>query len=221
MDLTTLTYVFLLAVAFLGFDAAIHPPDAILESETIGTFDKTTVTPALVDDVMRQTVQRIEATPSVMTRAAIRVGRLQGLAMSVAEAVKMQSVAYALQSQLGYRTDQIKITLYGEGGTAKVLLTGTGQQRMTSFQLQLKLEPNETIVELLERASVIGIAHIDPYITALNQMQTHADDKDFKVAETIIKYAMEALPPTPVNFERSLFENLNGLIALFHDDVKG
>jgi len=162
MDLTTLTYVFLLAIGFLSFDAALHPPDAILESEAIGTFDKTTITAALVDDVMKQTVQRIEATPTVMTRAAIRVGRLQGLAMSVAEAVKMQSLAYALQAQLGYRTDQIKITVYGEGGTAKVLVTGTGQQRMTSFQQQLTLEPGETIVELLQRASVVGIAHIDP-----------------------------------------------------------
>ena len=220
MDLTTLTYVFLLAIGFLSFDAALHPPDAILESEAIGTFDKTTITAALVDDVMKQTVERIEATPTVMTRAAIRVGRLQGLAMSVAEAVKMQSVAYALQAQLGYRIDQIKITLYGEGGSAKVLVTGTGQQRMTSFQQQLTLEPNETIVELLERASVIGIAHIDPYVTALNQMQIHADDKNFTVAQTIIKYAMETLPPTPLNFERSLFENLNGLIALFNGDTK-
>jgi tetratricopeptide (TPR) repeat protein len=220
MDLTTLTYVFLLAIGFLSFDAALHPPDAILESEAIGTFDKTTITAAFVDDVMKQTVQRIEATPTVMTRAAIRVGRLQGLAMSVAEAVKLQSVAYALQAQLGYRIDQIKITLYGEGGSAKVLVTGTGQQRMTSFQQQLTLEPNETIVELLQRASVIGIAHIDPYVTALNQMQSHADDKNFTVAHTIIKYAMETLPPTPLNFERSLFENLNGLIALFNGDTK-
>jgi tetratricopeptide (TPR) repeat protein len=219
MDLTTLTYVLLLAVAYLGFDAAIHPPDAILEAEAVGTFEKTTITVSLVDDVLNQQVQRIASTPTVMTRPAVRVGRLQGLAMSVAEALKMQSVAYALQAQLGYRTDQIKVSLYGEGGTAKVLVTGTGRQRMTSFQQHLTLEPGETIVGLIERAAVVGMAHLDPYLTALYQIQSHAEDKDFTTALTISKYAMAALPPTPVNFERSLFENLNGLIALFNGDA--
>lgn len=220
MDLTTLTYVLLLMVGYLGFDAAMHPPDAILEAEAIGTFEKTTINVALVDDVLNQEAQRIAATPTVMTRPVIRVGRLEGLAMGVAEAMKMQAVAYALQAQLGYRPDQIKVSLFGEGGAAKVLVTGTGHQRMTSFQQQLTLEPGETIVDLLQRAAVVGMAHIDPYITALNEMQSHAGDKDFTHAQTIIKFAMAGLAPTPQSFERSLFENLNGLIALFNGDAK-
>jgi tetratricopeptide (TPR) repeat protein len=219
MDLTTLTYVLLLMVGYLGFDAAMHPPDAILEAEAIGTFEKTTINVALVDDVLNQEAQRIAATPTVMTRPVIRVGRLEGLAMGVAEAMKMQAVAYALQAQLGYRPDQIKVSLFGEGGAAKVLVTGTGHQRMTSFQQQLTLEPGETIVDLLQRAAVVGMAHIDPYITALNEMQSHAGDKDFTHAQTIIKFAMAGLAPTPQSFERSLFENLNGLIALFNGDA--
>jgi tetratricopeptide (TPR) repeat protein len=220
MDLTTLSFVLMIAVGYLGLDAAIHPPDAILEAETTGTFEKTSISVTLVEDVLNQTVQQIESTPSVMTRPAIRVGRLQGLAMSVAEALKLQAVAYALQAQLGYQTDQIKLTVYGEGGTAKVLVTGKGRQSMTSFQQQLVLEPGETIIGMLERASIIGMAHLDPYITALNDMQTHADDKDFTVARTITQYALAKLPPTPINFERSLFENLSGLMALFNGDVK-
>jgi tetratricopeptide (TPR) repeat protein len=219
MDLTTLTYVLLLAVGFLGVDAAMHPPDAILEAEAIGTFEKTTINVDLVNEVLNQEVDRISATPTVMTKPVIRVGRLPGLAMSVAEAMKMQSVAYALQAQLGHRPDQIKVSLYGEGGTAKILVTGTGYQRMPSFQQQLTLEPGETIVDLVRRATMVGMAHIDPYITALNEMQIHANDKDFTHAETIIKYAIAVLPPTPVNFDRSLFENLNGLIALFRGDI--
>ena len=219
MDLTTLTYVFLLAIGFLGFDAAIHSPDTILEAEAVGTFEKTTINAGLVNEALTQTVQSISSTPTIMTTPVIRVGRLQGLAMSLAQAVKMEFVAYALQAQLGYRPDEIKISLYGEGGTARVLVSGTGHQRMTSFEEQLNLEPGETIVDLVDRATVVGMAHVDPYITALYEMQKHADDKDFTHAETIIDYAMAGLPPTPRNFERSLFENLNGLIALFNGDA--
>jgi tetratricopeptide (TPR) repeat protein len=220
MDLTTLTYAIIIALGFLGVDAVMHHPDVILQSEASGTFEKTTVNADLVNDVMKEEVERISATPTVMTKPVVRVGRLEGIAMSVSEAFKMQSIAYALQAQLGYSSDEIKLSLFGEGGTAKVLITGTGHQHIASFQQQVTLEPGESIVGLLQRSTVIGMAHVDPYITALSEMQSHADDKDFTVSQTIIKYAMAALPPTPENFERSLFENLNGLIALFNGDAK-
>lgn len=219
MDLTTLTYVLILVIGFFGVDAAMHPPDVILEAQATGTFEKTTVNVDLVDDVLKQEVLRVASTPTVMTKPVIRVGRLQGLAMSMAEATKTQAVAYALQAQIGYRSDEIKVSLFAEGGTAKVLVTGTGQRRMASFQQQVTLEPGETLVDLLRRATMTGMAHVDPYITALNEMQSHAEDKNFTNAETIIKFAMAGLPPTSLNFERSLFENLNGLIALFKGDA--
>jgi tetratricopeptide (TPR) repeat protein len=217
MDLTSLTYVLVLLFGYLGVDAALHPPDAILEAEAVGTF--ATIKSGLVDEVLRQEVERIAATPTVMTKPVMRVGRLEGLAMSLAEAANMQSVAYALQAQLGSRPDQIKFTLFGEDGTAKVLVTGIGRQRMQSFQQELVLQSGETLVGLLQRAAVVGMAHLDPYLTALNEMLSHAEDKNFTTAQAIIDYSLATLPPTPEHFERSLFENLNGLIALFNGDA--
>jgi hypothetical protein len=101
-----------------------------------------------------------------------------------------------------------------------VLVSGTGHKRMASFQQLLTQEQGETVIALVQRAAVIGMAHIDPYITALSEVQSHADDRDFADAETVIRFALASLPPTPVNFERSLFENLNGIIALFRGDAK-
>jgi tetratricopeptide (TPR) repeat protein len=220
LDLTTLTYVVVLLFGFLGVDAIVHHPDVILEAQSTGVFEKTNISVDLVNDVLRQEVERISATPTVMTKPVIRVGRLEGLAMSVSEALKMQALAYALQAQVGYRPDEIKLSLYAEGGTAKVLVSGTGHKRMASFQQLLTQEQGETVIALVQRAAVIGMAHIDPYITALSEVQSHADDRDFADAETVIRFALASLPPTPVNFERSLFENLNGIIALFRGDAK-
>ncbi len=219
MDLTTLSYLMLLFVGILGVDIATHRPDVILEAQASGTFDKSTINTELVNDIMTNEVQRIAATPSVMTQPVIRVGRLEGFTMSLAEVLRLQSVAYALQAQFGSRPDEIKINLFGEGGMAKVLVTGVGQRKMASFRQQIVQEPNETIVDLVQRAVIVGMSHIDPYITALSEVQTHAEDKDFTRAETIIRFGMAALPPAPISFERSLFENLNGIIALFRNDA--
>ncbi len=220
MDVTTLSYVFVLLVAFLGFDMAARPPDVILEAQVVGQADRTTLNVDVATDVLRQEVRRISATPTVMTTPVFRVGRLEGVGMSVAEYLRMESVAYALQAQFGARPDQIKITLFNEAGTTKALVAGLGQRSMASFQQEIALEPGETVLGLVQRASVIGMAHVDPYITALNETVVHADDKDFSHALAIIDYAMTSLPPTPLHFERSLLENLRGIIALFEGDVE-
>lgn len=219
MDLTSLTYLFMLLVGFLGVDAAMHPPDAILDGEASAAF-KDTINSTMVGDVLNGEVARISSTATIMTRPVIRVGQLQGVAMSIAQTFKMEQVAYALQAQLGHQPDQIKVSLFGEGGTAKVLITGTSHRHMAPFQQELVQQQGETILALLQRAAVTGMAHIDPYVTALSEVQTHAADKDFAEAESIIHDAMNRLPPTPESFDRSLFENLNGLIALFRNDVE-
>lgn len=79
-------------------------------------------------------------------------------------------------------------------------------------------EKEETLVALAHRAAILTMARIDPYITALNLMQRHTDDKDFHDAEAVMAFAMATLPPTPQNVERSRFLNLEGIIALFRDD---
>ena len=220
MDLTTLSYVFMLLVGFLGVDAAMHPPDAILVGEASGSFKDTTINGTMVTDVLTEEAARISSTPTLMTRPVIRVGLNQGVAMSIAESMKMEKVAYALQAQLGHQPDQIKVSLFSEDGTVKVLITGTGHRRTSAFQKQLSLQPNETVIALLQQAAVVGMTHIDPYITALNEVQRHAADKNFADAEAIIQEAMSHFPPTPESFDRSLFENLKGLIALFRNDIE-
>src|SRR4051812_9335510 len=102
-----------MVVGLLGVDVAMHPPDVILDGQGLGT-EKTSVNATLIEDVLKQEVEQISATPTVMAKPVLRVGRLQGFAMSVAEAMKMESVAYAFQAQLGYRPDEIKISLFNE-----------------------------------------------------------------------------------------------------------
>jgi hypothetical protein len=130
----------------------------------------------------------------VTTKPVIREERLEAIAMCVSEALTMQSIARALQAQVGYRQDEIKISHYGEGGTAKVLVSGMGRARIASFQQKLVLDPGETIVELLQRAAVIGIAHIGLCVTALSEVPSQTDDHDFTDAETVIKFALAGLP---------------------------
>lgn len=218
MDLTTFSLAVGLIIALLGFDTMLHPRDVVLEAQVAARVEKIVITEEMLTDILKEEVGRISDTQSVIARPIVQVGRPDGIAISIAEALHVPSVAYAVQSQLGIQPDHIKLRLFAEESTAKILVTGFGSRRFNSFQQEVVQQKDESIVALAHRASVIAIARIDPYITALNLMQRHADDRDFHDCEAIIQYAMAQLPPTPVNAERSRFENLQGIIALFHND---
>jgi len=215
MDVTTLAMVVMLAMTAVGFDAIWHPPEVILEASAPGKLEKTTVDEGMINGILKSEVDRISSTPTLMAKPKVQLGRGGGLGMAIASAVNMQSIAYALQSQTGYQPDQIKIALFSEDGTVKVLVTGSGGQRVRSFEQLVEQQKGETVVALLHRAALIGMSRIDPYLTALDLMQRHAADKDFSDAETLINFAKSQIPPTPASLERSLYENLQGILALF------
>ena len=146
------------------------------------------------------------------------MGANKGLGMAIAQAVNLQAVTLALQTRLGYQPERIKLTLLSEDGTVRMVIDGSGLGGRIStppFQKSIVLRPGETLASLVHRAALAGVAEIDPYFTALYLVRSHAADKDFTAAETQINKAKAGLPPTPVSYDRSLLENLQGIIALF------
>lgn len=218
MDLTTLSLTIALILGVLGIDTIWHPRDVVLEAQVASQISQSTFTEEMLSDIVKEEAMRVADTPSIVARPVIQVGRADGIAISIAESLHVGSVAYALQSQVGIQPDHIKLRMFIEGGTPKILVTGFGNRRFASFQQEVVQEKGETLVGLAHRAAILTMARIDPYITALNLMQRHTDDKDFNDAEAVMTFAMATLPPTPENVERSRFLNLQGIIALFRDD---
>jgi tetratricopeptide (TPR) repeat protein len=215
LTLTTLTYIVLLAVGALGIDTVVHPTEVVLQTASAGKLDKVTIDDAMINDIVRREIDRISSTPTLVGRPRVELGQQGGIGMAIATAANLQSVAYALQSEAGITPDQIGITLFSEDGMAKVLVTGTGHHRLRSFEQLVVQQKGETVIDLLHRAALVGMSRIDPYLTALSLIQRHASDQDFNDAETLITFAKGQIPPTPTSFERSLFENMQGILALF------
>jgi tetratricopeptide (TPR) repeat protein len=215
MDLTTLTMIVMLAVAAVGFDTVWHPTEVILQASTAGKLDKITIDQNMINGILRSEVDLISATPTLVGKPRVELGRQGGIGMAIATAANLQSLAYALQQDVGYRPDQIGIALFSENGAVKVLVTGSGGERVTGFEQLVEQQKGETVIDLLHRAALIGMARVDPYLTALSLIQRHETDRHFSDAETLITVAKGKIAPTPFSFDRSLFENLQGILALF------
>ena len=170
MDLTTLTMFVMLAMAAVGLDTVWHPTEVILEASAAGKIDKATIDENMINGILKSEVDRISSTPTLMAKPRVRLASQGGIGMAIASAVNMQSVAYALQTKVGIQPDQIRIALFSEDGAIKVLVTGSGGQRVRSFEQQVEQQKGETVVALLHRAALVGMSRIDPYLTALDLM---------------------------------------------------
>ena len=217
-DLTTVMMTILLALGAFGADAVWHPQDVILEASASGKLDKVSVDVNMINTILENEVDRISQTPSIAAKPDVHLARQGGVAVAIASAVNMQSLIYAVQTKFGHQPDEIKIALFAEDGGAKVLVTGSGREQVATFEQEVVQQKGETIVALLHRAALTGMARIDPYLTALNLMERHAVDKDFTDVETLVNFAKSQLSPMPHSPTRSLFENLQGVLALFREN---
>src|SRR5205807_386810 len=78
----------------------------------------------------------------------------------------------------------------------------------------------EGLIAFVRRCALWGASQLAPYTTALYLLQKHAPDGDFTDVVALAEHAKVLLPPTPTSADRSLFQNLLGLVALFKNDAK-
>ena len=219
MDPTALAAALLVALGLLGADAVMHSDNLIVEVVTPPRSDKISIDEATLEQTFEGQLQAIAATRSLVDPPEIRASRKQGLGMALAEAAHVKGVAYALQTELGYASDRLRLALFLQNGTLQGLLTGTGHAGVNFEQVMMPRD-NESLPSFVRRTALFGASQLAPYTTALYLLQAHSGDKEFTDVLALAEHAKAKLPPTPVNFLRSLFENLHGIVALFHNDSK-
>jgi Flp pilus assembly protein TadD len=173
----------------------------------------------MLNAVMKAQTEEIFLTPSVVSKPVIRMSNQKGIGLSVIDALSLSKVADSLQEQMGYRPARVGLHLFSEGSTVKVLVTGYETRRWGTFEQEVVQVKDERVVSLVKRATIVAMATIDPYMTALNLMRRHIKDKDFKGSEDVIAFAKARLGTAKINTERSMLENLEGMIALFRRDT--
>ena len=218
MDLTALLTGAFLLLSALGFDTVMHPRDIVLEAHKASQLGTVSLTDTMLNAVMKAQVEEIFLTKSVVTKPTIRLSNQKGIGVTITDAIGLSAVANALQEQMGYRPDRIELHVFKENEITKVLVSGYHARQNGMFEQEVVQVKDERIVSLVQRATAVAMATIDPYVTALNLMRRHIRDRDFSQSEAVIAYAKARLRSTTVNPERAMLENLEGMIALFRHD---
>jgi tetratricopeptide (TPR) repeat protein len=222
MDLFTLGAALLVALSLLGADAVIHSGSVAVEVATapqLVRMDKMSIDQPTLEAEFEDQLNRIATTHSVVSPPEIRSSREQGIGMALAQAAKVESIAYAMKSQLGYRPDTLRLALYVENSQLRGLVSGNSPLVGSFRHIMVPME-GEGVVAFVRRCALWGGSQLAPYSSALFLMQLHSADRDFRDVLELAAHAKGLLPPMPLSADRSLFDNLIGIVALFQNDPR-
>jgi tetratricopeptide (TPR) repeat protein len=217
MELTTMMLAVVLTFGLLGTDTVIHRGSVAVEVAAIPKIDNISIDEGTISAEFDDQLDMITQTSSVVRPLEIRSRAEIGVGMALAEALGAQNIAYAFQRQLGYRPDSIRYALFVEGNTLHALISGRSHL-IGSFRQVLSPHQGEPLIAFVQRGAMWAASQLAPYSCALYLLQKHSVDRDFSDVVALIHQAKGLLPATPTSFDRSLFENLLGLVALFKDD---
>ena len=217
MDPMTLLTAFLLLLGVIATDTMLNPVAVQIDVSAPTNVYRDVIDQASLEDMFNAQLDKVAATASVVHPPEIKSSSEQSIGLTLAESVKLKPVAIALQRQVGSDPDRLRFALFLDGKELRGVVAGHSKS-LASFSQTFTQAPDETTLNLVQRAANWGAAQLAPYNTALDLLQRHGGDGDFRDVAALCEHAILHQPPAPVNPTRGQFENLQGLIALFRND---
>ena len=217
MDPTTLFAAVLIALGLLGTDAVMYSGSVQVEVAAPPEMKGISIDRQTLEVEFDSRLNDVAQTASVVRPPEMHSSNDQGLGMALAEAASVQNVAFALQGTLGFNPDKLRLSLYSEDGQLRALVSGSSHLTK-EFRNVLTPEKDEALLPFVQRCALWGVSQLAPYSTTLFLLQQHAADGNFTDVVALAQHSMALLPPTPHSFDRALFQNVLGLVALFKND---
>jgi tetratricopeptide (TPR) repeat protein len=220
MDPTTLLVAVLVAIGLLGTDAVVETHSVVVEVVPPPKSDSVAITKSTLEQTFDYRLNQIAQTISLVRPFEIRAASQPGIGMALADAAGVRGVAYALQGEIGFHPDRLRFALYTEDGRMRALVSGQSHASET-FHTVMVPAKDETVLAFTQRCALWGASQLAPYSTTLYLLNQHASDQDFTDVIALAEHTKAMLPPTPRSLDRSLMDNVLGLVALFKNDRQG
>jgi len=219
MDLTTLTAALLVAFGLLATDAILHSGSVAVEVAAPSDVYKKLIDHDSLEKVFSTQLDHIAGAISMVNTPEIRSTSAEGIGMVLAASVNLKPLAFALQRQMGYNPDRLRLALFRQDTALHGVVSGYGHWH-GAFTQDFAPDNDEKLVDFIQRCAIWGASQLAPYTTALYLLQRHTTDGDFREVIALAGHALATMPPAPVSEERAELENLLGLVQLFRNDPR-
>src|SRR3984893_8628226 len=177
MEFTTLALALIFGLGLLGADSVMSAGSVEVEVAIAPKIEAISVDEQTLASRFKDQLNEITSTASVVRPPEIRSRHEQGLGMALAEAMSAQTVAFALQREMGYDPDNIRFALFVENGAMRASVAGRSHL-IGTFSEVITPNPGESLMSLVRRCALWSGSQLAPYSTALYLMQQPASDKD-------------------------------------------
>lgn len=216
MDLTNLALAVAVAIGLISADAVWNAHNMSVEI-TVAQAQKTAGwEEEFVEELFVQEVKRITAFPSVVSAPTLRSKSEKTAITVLAEAMHLGDLTYAAQDMFGVKPVRLIGSIVADDKELRMILTGHSR---ASGDFEVVVTEPKDVGKLVRRAAFEAVTEIDPYLAAVTLFEKGLRNGDLTAAKAVIAKAKAELPPTPLNQQRSYFENLEGIIALQENDV--
>ena len=213
MDLTTLFAAISLAFGLLTFETIRTSDRVSVEAAGLPRIERTSIDQVTVEQEFADQLNKVAKVISIVLPPEVHTQQEVGLGKAIGSLLKINDLVKAMKTDFGYTPDGMRLAMFTDNNRLGAVVSGRGK-RVGQFRLTVYPNEGESLIEFVRRCSLIGASHLAPYGTTLFLLQEGARTGDLSGARQLSDRAKAALPDTPESFERSLLENVDGLIAL-------
>jgi hypothetical protein len=220
MDLYTLAALLCLITGGLALDGYVNPKTLAVHVVHGGDDTGAGIEKGLVASTVNYEVDRMAGVRSLLARPHIVPSDEKGFVGLLGEATGTAAILNVITSAFQDTPNALNFGVYTYDGKFKVFIFGlaTSVPRGSGrFDLTVTAEDGETPVDTIKRATVIGAAHIDPYLAMLHmltEMERTGQERYATTALAISEFAKSQTPPSAESLLLARLQNLEGLVQL-------
>lgn len=206
------------SLALIAADAVLNADDIRVSVTVSNRVSTEGFTQHVVEEFFLYDINQIARTTSLVQPPVIHTSGSKTIVAVIADALSLNNFTTAVQATLGIEMAQVTATLSSEQGRTGFVLVGSSPSgEVFDFTLQ---GDDASIRELLRKAALRTMQHIDPYQTFLYRIGNNPDAEE---RGRIIKGLEAAIENTDLPRDRQrrgLLRNLTGIVHLLDGDLE-
>lgn len=207
----------LASLALIAADAVLNADDIRVSVTVSNRVSTEGFTQPVVEEFFLYDINQIARTKSLVQPPVIRTSGSKTIVAVVADALSLNNFTTAVQATLGIEMAQVTATLSSEQGRTGFVLVGSSPSA-GEFDFTLQGDDASTR-ELLRKAALRTMQHIDPYQTFLYRIGNNPDEDERRRIVEGLEKAIDDIDLPQERQRRGLLRNLTGIVHLLNGDL--
>jgi len=220
MDPLTLLTAFMAAFGVISADAVLHSDTVHVHIALPADVARSLPKDEVLEEVFIANMEEMVQTKSYFGKPSIQSGRAKTIGSVLAQALKVEDLATAIQHQFGMKVASVNASFTNDGGKLQLMAVISDIDEPPFTQV-IRRETDEPLKDMLSRSAEGIMEHLAPYLTAVYLLNEGDRTGRYDKADRLIAAMLQQYASSAFRKERASALNLAGIVALHKNDIQG